>query len=153
MSLIRAIINFDDFIEIAFDKREYDDKINIRKGKQNSKGFRFTKENNSISWFYPQNIIINQIEIGTTKKTKFGDLKITIFLLSKIGKKNYIFEDVYVKTLYEKKRLLAPLVLNLSEEFNITIDGLKEEDNVFIDVDFNIIENKPEIPDNKNFNK
>lgn len=153
MSLIRAIINFDDFIEIAFDKREYDDKINIRKGKQNSKGFRFTKENNSISWFYPQNIIINQIEIGTTKKTKFGDLKITIFLLSKIGKKNYIFEDVYVKTLYEKKRLLAPLVLNLSEEFNITIDGLKEEDNVFIDVDFNIIENKPEIPDNKNFNE
>lgn len=153
MSLIRAIINFDDFIEIAFDKREYDDKINIRKGKQNSKGFRFTKENNSISWFYPQNIIINQIEIGTTKKTKFGDLKITIFLLSKIGKKNYIFEDVYVKTLYEKKRLLAPLVLNLSEEFNITIDGLKEEDNVFIDVDFNIIENKPEISDNKNFNE
>lgn len=153
MSLIRAIINFDDFIEIAFDKREYDNKINIRKGKQNSKGFRFTKENNSISWFYPQNIIINQIEIGTTKKTKFGDLKITIFLLSKIGKKNYIFEDVYVKTLYEKKRLLAPLVLNLSEEFNITIDGLKEEDNVFIDVDFNIIENKPEIPDNKNFNE
>lgn len=153
MSLIRAIINFDDFIEIAFDKREYDDKINIRKGKQNSKGFRFTKENNSISWFYPQNIIINQIEIGTTKKTKFGDLKITIFLLSKIGKKNYIFEDVYVKTLYEKKRLLAPLVLNLSEEFNITIDGLKEEDNVFIDVDFNIIENKPEIPDNKKFNE
>lgn len=153
MSLIRAIINFDDFIEIAFDKREYDDKINIRKGKQNSKGFRFTKENNSISWFYPQNIIINQIEIGTTKKTKFGDLKITIFLLSKIGKKNYIFEDVYVKTLYEKKRLLAPLILNLSEEFNITIDGLKEEDNVFIDVDFNIIGNKPEIPDNKNFNE
>lgn len=73
--------------------------------------------------------------------------------MSKIGKKNYIFEDVYVKTLYEKKRLLAPLVLNLSEEFNITIDGLKEEDNVFIDVDFNIIENKPEIPDNKNFNE
>lgn len=149
--MIRYVINFEDFTDLLFTDREHTDISKIRKGSQYSIGFRLTKENNIITWEYPSSIFINGIEIGATKKTNFGDLKLNISLFSKIGKENKVCENVYIKSLMEKKEFVSPLVLDVSEKINISVENINDNDNVFVDINFNIIPKKVDAQ-SKDFN-
>lgn len=138
MSLPRYVINFDELVDGLFESNK--DNIKINKGKQYSKGFYFNYSQNSIEWVCNKDIIINNIVLATTTNTDFGIVNLDIYIESKLGRKNYIFDSVYIKDIYEIKNILSPPVLNISEKLKIEVNNLKNIDDVFIDVDFLEIE-------------
>lgn len=159
MGLVRGIVNYTDFVDMLFDNREDDryNPIRTRKGEQRTKGFKLDKENKNIEWYYEKDIVINELHFASTKKTNFGQLAIDIYVISKNGKKNTIIDNMYIKTLYEKKDLLSPFVLNFTETLFIDIKNTEEDNDncvVYVDIDFYVVKDKPGKPeiDSQNFN-
>lgn len=140
MSLPRYVINFDELTDGLFAPDK--DNIQINKGKQFSKGFYFNSSQNKIEWTYNKDIVINTIVLATTSRTDFGETNLNIYFQSKLGKKNYIFDNVYVKDLYEIKDMLSPPILKIYETLIIEFNNLKSSDDVFIDIDFLEVEKK-----------
>lgn len=140
MSLPRYVINFDELTEGLFDSNK--DNIQINTGKQFSKGFYFNSSQNKVEWTYDKDIVINNIVLATTSRTDFGNTSLNIYFQSKLERKNYIFDNVYVKDLYEIKGMLSPPVVKISETLIIEFNNLKSSDDVFIDIDFLEVEKK-----------
>lgn len=134
MSLPRYVINFDELVDGLFDPNS--DNIKINTGKQYSKGFYFNSSQNNIEWSYNKDIVINNIVLATTSKTGFSNTSLNIYLESKLGNKNYLFDNVYLKDIYEIKNMLSPPILEISEKLKIEFNNLKSIDNIFIDIDF-----------------
>lgn len=116
------------------------DNIKINTGKQFSKGFYFNCSKKNIEWSYSKDIVINNIVLSATSRTSFSNTSLDIYIESKLGKKSYIFDNVYIKDIYEMKDILTPLVLGISEKLKIKFNNLKSNDDVFIDIDFLEIE-------------
>lgn len=134
MSLPRYVINFEELVDGLFDKDN--NIIEFNTGKQYSKGFHLNHSKNILSWNYPKNILINNIVIASTSKTDFGKITLNIYFESKLGKKSYLFDNVYIKDIYEIKDILCQPLLNISEKLNIELNNLGNNDNIFIDIDF-----------------
>lgn len=135
MSLPRYVINFDELVDGLFSKNT----IKFNTGKQYSKGFYFNSSKNILSWNYNKDILINSIVIGATSKTEFNEISLNIYFENKLEKKRYLFDNVYIKDIYEIKHILCQPILNISEKLNIEINNLKNNDNIFIDIDFLVI--------------
>lgn len=152
MGIVRGIVNYTDFVDMLFDNRE-DDRftpIYTRKGEQYSTGFKFDVNSDNVEWTNEKNVVINEFHFASTKKTDFGELAVDIFVISKYGKKNTIIDNMYIKTLYEKKDLLSPFVLENKEVMFINVknfDKTKKE-TVYIDIDYYVAKPKPVRPEN-----
>lgn len=137
MSLPRYVINFE---EVADDFLTSPDQENISKnfGKQYSKGFCCDlSELDYLEYRPDKNILISSVEIGTTSNSFFGETNFDMYIQNKIGTKKYIFNNVYIKDIYESKDFLSYLSLRTDETLYISFNNSDNNiEYVFIDIDF-----------------
>lgn len=137
ISLPRYVINFDELVDSLFKKDKNDFVLNT--GTQLSKGFFFDKTNNEIEWEYKKDIVINNIVIGANSHSVLSNISLNLYIKSKLGKKNYILDNVYIKDIYEQKTMLSMPLLEISEIMCVEVNNLKDADNVFLDIDFLLV--------------
>lgn len=137
ISLPRYVINFDELVDSLFKKDNNDFVLNT--GTQLSKGFFFDKTNNEIEWEYKKDIAINNIVIGANSHSVLSNISLNLYIKSKLGKKNYILDNVYIKDIYEQKTMLSMPLLEISEIMCVEVNNLKDADNVFLDIDFLLV--------------
>lgn len=137
ISLPRYVINFDELVDSLFKKDKNDFVLNT--GTQLSKGFFFDKTNNEIEWEYKKDIAINNIVIGANSHSVLSNISLNLYIKSKLGKKNYILDNVYIKDIYEQKTMLSMPLLEISEIMCVEVNNLKDADNVFLDIDFLLV--------------
>ena len=136
MSLPRYVINFDELIDGLFDNNK--EQIDIKKGKQYSKGFCIDlQEKNNLEFEIQENMIVNNIVIATPEKSQFGNTNFDLFIENKLGNKiNYIFENMYIKNIYENKQMYGYLKLNISDILKIKFNQIDNIRYIFIDIDY-----------------
>lgn len=137
ISLPRYVINFDELVDSLFKKDKNDFVLNT--GTQLSKGFFFDKTNNEIEWEYKKDIVINNIVIGANSHSVLSNISLNLYIKSKLGKKNYILDNVYIKDICEQKTMLSMPLLEISEIMCVEVNNLKDADNVFLDIDFLLV--------------
>lgn len=137
ISLPRYVINFDELVDSLFKKDKNDFVLNT--GTQLSKGFFFDKTNNEIEWEYKKDIVINNIVIGANSHSVLSNISLNLYIKSKLGKKNYILDNVYIKDIYEQKTMLSMPLLEISDIMCVEVNNLKDADNVFLDIDFLLV--------------
>lgn len=136
MSLPRYVINFEELTDDLFDNK--DEHIEISKGKQYSKGFHIDlHKDTSLEYEIQEDILINAISISSTEKSKFGNTNFNLILENKLGnKKNYIFENFYIKDIFEQKQMYGYLRANISDKIKIEFNNIDGVEHIFIDIDY-----------------